>query len=621
MATVKEKTKTKTETLNIEINGRKHAAKKGQTILDVAAEIGIDIPTLCHDPRIKPYGSCRVCLVEVEGARGPLVACATEVADEMKINTETDAIKELRKLSLELLISNHWADCIAPCVKACPAETDAQGYIGLINQGRYHEAVKLIKETNPFPAIIGRVCTRPCEDACRRNLVDEKVSICWLKRFVGDFDLNSENRYRPQKAKDSGKKVAVIGSGPAGLSCAYYSAINGHDVTVFEAKPEAGGMLYYGIPAYRLPKDLLDKEISTVTELGVDIQKNKALGDDFTMESLQKDYDAVFLGIGAQVASKMGIEGEDLDGVLGGVDILREIGLNKKPEVGRKVAVIGGGNSAIDTARSSVRLGAKEVTLIYRRSRNEMPAHEIEIKEAEEEGVKLKLLTNPSRFLGKNGKVNGLECVRMELGEPDESGRRRPSPVKGSEFKIEADMVIVAIGQNIEVEKTGVKSTERNRIQIDNNTLQTSIPNVFAGGDAVVGPDTAIGAIAAGRRASIAINQHLAGEKIKLEDKSFSAEKFGISKEDFKDEPKAKSVKMPDIKVSERKGFKEVEEGYSEKEALKEAKRCLECGCIKQNDCDLRDLSQEYGVDATRFEGGEMLHFDIDARHPFVKQD
>lgn len=619
--TVKEKVKLKEELLNVELNGKAVKAMPGQTILDIARENGVDIPTLCHDPRLKPYGSCRVCLVEVEGARGPMVACAAEIAPDMKINTETEAVKDLRKMSLELLISNHWADCLAPCVKACPAGTDAQGYIGLIAQKRYHEAVQLIKETNPFPAIIGRVCTRPCEDACRRNLVDERLSICWLKRFVGDYDLKSENRWRPEKAAATGKKVAVVGAGPAGLSCAYYAALDGHDVTIFEALPEAGGMLRYGIPAYRLPKDLLDKEIATVTELGVDIQTNKALGKDFTLESLQKDYDAIFTGIGAQLSSKMRVEGEDVDGVFGAVDFLRQIGLNTPLKIGRRVAVVGGGNSAIDAARSSVRLGAEEVILIYRRSRDEMPAHDIEIHEAENEGVKLQLLTNPSKIIAEGGKVKAVECVKMELGEPDESGRRSPVAVKGSEFNIDVDMVIAAIGQKIDVKDTGVAATEKQAIQVDENTTQTSVKGVFAGGDAVTGPKTAIGAIAAGRRASIAINQYLKGKEIRLPQAPFSAEKVGISESDFEEEPRISRAKMPELKPTERKNFNEVELGLSEKDALEAANRCLECGCVKQNNCDLRDLSQEYKVDPKRFEGGEMLHFEVDARHPFVQQD
>ncbi len=621
MTTVKEEIKQKTDIIKINLNGKEVSAKLGQTVLEVAQENGVKIPTLCHDPRIKPYGSCRVCLVEVEGARGPVVACATEVADAMVVNTETESINDLRKMSLELLISNHWADCLAPCTRACPAGTDAQGYIGLIAQKRYHEAVALIKETNPFPAIIGRVCTRPCEDACRRNLVDDRVSICWLKRFVGDYDLNSENRWLPQKGESTGKKVAIVGSGPAGLSCAYYSALNGHDVTVFESLLETGGMLRYGIPAYRLPKDLLDKEISTVTDLGVDIQTNKALGKDFTLDSLNKDYDAVFLGIGAQLSSAMRVENEEARGVFGAVDFLRQIGLKTPPKVDGVVAVVGGGNSAIDAARSSLRLGAKEVILIYRRGRDEMPAHDIEIHEAENEGVKLMLLTNPTKVIAENGKVKAVECVKMELGEPDASGRRSPVAVEGSEFNVDVDMVVAAIGQKIDVADTGVEATNWNSVSVDDDTLQTSVKGVFAGGDAVTGPDTAIGAIAAGRRASIAMNQYLNGEEIVLPEKPFSAEKVGISESDFEEEPRIPRAKMSELKVAERNGFDEVELGVSEDEALEAAKRCLECGCVKQNNCDLRDLSTEYKVDPNKFEGAEMLHFEVDARHPFVQQD
>ncbi|MDP2211409.1 MAG: FAD-dependent oxidoreductase, partial [Candidatus Aquicultor sp.] len=388
------------EQLNIAIDGESLKAQSGQTILDVARARGVYIPSLCSDPRLKPNERCGMCVVEVSGESEPVRACATVVVEGMSVSTDTPALVEIRKSRLEEIFSDHWADCIAPCTLACPAGTDAQGYIGLIAQKRYRDAVELIKRTNPLPGIIGRVCTRPCEDACRRNLVEDRVSICWLKRFTADRDKFSAMRFRPDVKPATGKKVAIIGAGPAGLSCAYYLAIEGHKPVIFEAMPQAGGMLRYGIPSYRLPKEIIDDEVHEILELGAELHTNKRLGTDFTLEELQGEYDAVFLGIGAQAGTKMWIDNEDIPGVMSGVDFLRSIGLNDPIKIGKTVAVVGGGNVAIDAARSSLRLGAEKVYLIYRRGRAEMPAHDIEIEEAEHEGVELLLLANPTRVIG-----------------------------------------------------------------------------------------------------------------------------------------------------------------------------------------------------------------------------
>jgi formate dehydrogenase major subunit len=641
---------------NMEIDGKNITAVSGQTILQTAIAAGIDIPHLCNDPRMKPIGSCEMCLVEIESSGieppegsalnpGSMVkACETRVADGMIIKTATPAIIEHRKKRLEAYFADHWADCVAPCTLACPAGTDAQGYIGLINQKRYRDAVELIKKTNPFPGIIGRVCTRPCEDACRRNLLEDRVSICWLKRFAADKDVDSEDRYRPEAKPATGKKVAVIGAGPAGLACAYYLAIEGHKPIVFEAMPKPGGMLRYGIPAYRLPKDLLDDEVNEVVRLGAEINYNKSLGKDFTLEELQKDYDAVFLGIGAQSGTKMWIDNEDTPGVMSGVDFLRSIGLENPLPIGKKVAVVGGGNVAIDCARSALRLGAEKVYLIYRRGKAEMPAHDIEIEEAEHEGVELVLLANPTKVIGDD-KVTGVECVRMALGEPDASGRRRPEPQAGSEFILEIDNLIAAIGQAID--KAGCEAVMDGKyMAADNRTMQTAIKGVFAAGDAVTGPNAAIQAVAGGRDAAFAIVQYLGGKEINLGPaKPFSAVKGGITKDDLP-VPQEDRVAMPAIHDNAKRialagsagsvstsingsggtntfsniftaNFVEVETGFTEEDALKEAHRCLECGCIKQNDCDLRDLAIEYEIEPGN-NYDEMRHYETDSNHPIV---
>ncbi len=605
--------------LTIEINGQSLRAEEGQTILDAALINGIALPHLCSDPRLKPGEHCGMCVVEVEGFNEPAKACSTKIADGMVVVTQTEALADIRKARLDEIFADHWADCIAPCRLACPAGTDAQGYIGLIAQKRYRDAVELIKQTNPLPGVIGRVCTRPCEDACRRNLVEDRVSICWLKRYAADKDKLSDERFRPAVKPATGKKIAVIGGGPAGLSAAYYLAVEGHKPVIFEAMPKAGGMLRYGIPAYRLPKDILDDEISEVVELGVELRVNQRLGKDFTLEQLQDDYDAVFLGIGAQAGTKLGCENEEIPGVMSGVDFLRSIGLDDPLPIGKKVAVVGGGNVAIDCARSALRLGAEKVYLIYRRGRAEMPAHSIEIEESEHEGVELVLLSNPTKVIGKD-KVEGVECIRMALGEPDASGRRRPEPQQGSEFILEIDNLIAAIGQAID--GTGMEQAMEGRyMAADKRTMHTAIPGVFAAGDAVTGPNAAIQAVAGGRDAAFAIIQYLRGEQLDLGPaKPFSAVRGGVTKEDL-GVPTAERMQMPTLHDNKDRlglgNFTEVELGLSDAGAEKEAQRCLECGCIKQNDCDLRDAAIEHEIEpGENYEA--MRHFKIDKSHPIV---
>ena len=405
------------------IDGKSVTVPEGTTILEAARKLGIeDIPTLCHDERLSPYGSCFLCVVEVEGRDNLLPSCASPLMENMVVKTDSEKIREARKAALELLVSNHYADCIAPCKIACPSSVDVQGYIALIAAGEYGKAVELVKETNPMVATCGRVCTRPCEDECRRNLVDERVGIDYLKRFASDMDEKSGAPYHSEPGEKKSGKVAIVGAGPAGLSCAYYLAENGYHAEIYESKPDPGGMLRYGIPEYRLPKDeVLDVEVSRVTELGVDIHYEKTLGVDFTIGDLKKDFDAVFVGIGAQSNRPMGIEGEeDIEGFLSGVEFLERCQTDPCELLNGKVIVIGGGNTAIDCARTSLRKGAEEVVLSYRRSRKEMPALGLEVDAAEEEGVELNLLTNPVRAIaGQDGRLKAIELIKMALGEPD----------------------------------------------------------------------------------------------------------------------------------------------------------------------------------------------------------
>jgi formate dehydrogenase major subunit len=611
------------------LNGEKVEAEAGSTILEAAQQNGVEIPTLCHDPRLKPSAACRLCLVEVEGARGPTPACAAPLAEGMIVQTMTDELVKSRRMALELLLSDHYGDCDAPCKLACPAGIDVQGYIGLIANGEYQEALKLIKQSNPLPIVIGRVCPRFCETKCRRNVFEGSIAINALKRFVADYDLNNAIPYVPEVKPATGHKVAIIGSGPAGLSAAYYLALEGHEVTILESSSELGGMLRYGIPEYRLPKTVLDKEISSITNLCHEIRCNVCLGQDFTIDSLKNDgYEAIFLALGAQASQKMKVEGEDLPGVLSGIGFLRDVALGQKVSLGQKVAVIGGGNTAIDAARTALRLGTSDVTIVYRRSRDEMPASKEEIHQAEEEGVKFHFLAAPVKINARNGKVDTMECIKMALGEPDSSGRRRPEPIAGSEFTMELDTVIAAIGQTMEA--SGIKDGQINfnrwgYISVNEETMETSLKGVFAGGDCTSGPATVIEAIAAGKKAAISIIQYLSGQPILPPKKPYNCSKGelqGIDIADYADVQRVSRGEMPVLDPETRKGnFAEIEFGFTEDIARREGERCLACGCQDVFECKLRELATEYDVDDTKY-SGQRHHLRIkENEHPYISRD
>ena len=621
--------------IQITLNGREVSVPAGVTILEAARRNGIEIPTLCHDEQLEPYASCWMCAVKLEGMRRYVPSCGTKVAPGMKVLTDTDDVRAVRKMALELLLSNHRGDCVAPCKATCPAGVDVQGYVALISERKYSEATALVKEVNPFPLAIGRVCTRPCETECRRNAVDGPVAIDYLKRFAADWDIASGAPWSPEVGRPTGKKVALVGAGPASLTAAFYLSQMGHDCTVFEALPAAGGMLRYGIPEYRLPKATLGTEIGLIEKLGVKIEHGQRLGCDFTLKDLlDRDFDAVFLGLGAMGSRAMRAPGEELEGVWAGTEFLKRMGLNEKVEIGRRVAIIGGGNTAIDAARTAYRLGAEKVTVVYRRSRQEMPAWDVEVEAALEEGVEMHFLAAPTRIEG-DGKCERMEYIRMELGEPDDSGRRRPVPIEGSEEILEVDNVIAAIGQVPDLacihdtasnDESSLESklelTRWGTIVADEKTGLTSVERVFAGGDVVRGAATAIEAIADGGKAAHAIGRMLAGGDIASE-----TPYFNITKERWDSFPadelsaveRKERAEMPELEVAERvKSLDEVELGLTEEQALKETTRCLECGCISTFDCSLRKYAAEYGASYDRFDG-DVVSDAPDERHPFIR--
>jgi formate dehydrogenase beta subunit len=481
----------------------------------------------------------------------------------------------------------------APCTAGCPANVKIPEFIEALKDHRHQEALSIIRTTMPIPGVCGRVCPHPCEDNCRRGLVegDEPVSIMVLKRTPWDFEYyNNKTPILPEKKEDTEKTVAIIGAGPAGLTAAYYLALEGHRVKIFEMHEEPGGMVAVGIPDYRQPRHMLRKEVEIIQSLGVEIIYGKKLGKDFTLRQLHKEYDAVLVAIGAFKSRDMGVEGEKAgyQGVLkSGIDYLQEFSIGKKPWIGKKVVVVGGGNTAIDCVRTAIREGADEVNLVYRRSRAEMPAEEIEIVDAELEGVKFNFLMNPTKIIAKNNKVVGIECIRMELGEPDESGRRRPQPVPGSEFIMECDTVIPAIGQftdfdwmenDIQLEKTSWNS-----IKVTDDLYNTSVEGIFAAGDCEWGPMTVVKAVGAGRWAGIMIHRYLTEGKPYLTDE----EKLQLTmyrnkvfdKKEHVCEPKTinrvhQEKLPPEVRI---KGYEEIEKPYTEEQAYLEATRCLRC--------------------------------------------
>ena len=502
--------------------------------------------------------------------------------------------------------------CVAgsppPCTAACPLHIDARGYVGLVGEGKYDEALRLIKQKLPFPGILGRICTRPCESECKRREVDESIAIAALKRSAADYGKMEDEDLIV--ADEKAARVSIVGGGPSGLMAAYDLRKLGYRVTIFEALPKLGGMLAVGIPEYRLPAAVTRQEIDRIRKLGIEVRLNTRVGTDIRLSELREQYNAVFIATGAHAGISLDIAGSTLEGAINGIDFLRDVNLAKKNEVKGRVVVIGGGNVAVDCARLCLRLGCQDVNIMYRRSRQEMPAITGEVKEAEREGVRFHFRATPVRILGSE-RVSGLECIRMRPGQPDASGRRSPVPIKGSEFRMEADMIISAIGEQPDLRFTSDDnislSVKDGLLQADPVTLETNIGSIFAGGDAVTGPATVIDALAAGRKAAISIDRYLKGEPLAI-DREGEGSQTSLLIVDTTGIGRKRRLNVPTLDVSSRfDNMGEVELGYTPEKTDKEASRCLVCGCevcIQRLGCPA--IITDYGeinIDSTQCPG------------------
>ena len=607
--------------VNIKIDGKEIEAKEGQTILEAAEENGIEIPTLCYHEQLSQTTSCYLCMVKDKNTGNYIPSCSADITDGMDLEATSDDIFEMRQTTLDLLLSEHSGDCEAPCTMACPAGIQIEEYLRAARKGDFLETLKIIKEKLPLPMSIGRICPRFCEEDCRRNVIDEEaVNINDVKRYAADLHYED---YLEELPELTDKKIAIVGAGPAGYTAAYYLRLKGIRSDLYDKMPEPGGMLRYGIPEYRLPKDILDTELAHFDKMGgIEVNCNQELGKDIELEQLKKDYEAVLLAIGSWSSRSMRTEGEEL--AIGGIDYLEELALNgwagKDPG---KTIIIGGGNTAMDCARSAVRLTDDSVNVFYRRTELQMPADDIEFVEAKEEEVNFKFLTQPVELREENGKKI-LTCIKMELGEKDASGRRKPIPIEGSEFEVEADTVIAAIGQNTEAPE-GVPTNRWDDIDANEEDYQVQ-DNVFSAGDCVTGPATVVEAIGAGRQTAESIAAFLEGKEYERDYiinvsrghwQSLTEDELVLIKEPVERERAHLEYISEDKRINT---FAETNKTLSEKEVIEEAERCIECSCSYKEDCQLKDYSEEYKAHPEAMVGEKIL-FDYDMRHPEIIRD
>jgi len=604
------------------IDGRVVTVEPGTTVLDAARGLGIRIPTLCHVDGLPPSSSCFLCAVQVEGKAALAPSCAMPAADGMVVYTDTDEIRASRKMALELLLSDHAGDCIGPCMTGCPARFDIPGFLTEVAAGRDRRSAEIASDFLVLPAALGRICPRLCEQRCHRCDAEAALSVGGLHRFAADRDMASGARYVPRADAASGRRVAIVGAGPAGLSAAYHLLRRGHGAVLFDAHDEPGGMLRYGIPAFRLPHEVLAEEIDVLRVLGGEFRMGVRLGADIALDELRRDFDAVFLAIGAQGSRGLECPGEEL--ALPAIAFLEHAATGRRDELGDEVLVVGGGNTAMDASRTAVRLGAGRVSVLYRRSRREMPCLMSEVEAAEAEGVVIETLVAPVRLERLASGRLLLTCVRMQLGAPDESGRAKPVPIAGSAFTLEASRVVAAIGQTVEAAdlRSAALRISRRGIIVDPVTLATNVPGVFAGGDAVSGADLAVRAVAAGKLAAVSIDQFLGGRRVQGDPEMVNVVMNKLDEQElaafFRQVEEAPRAAMAERPVAERvRDFGEVEAGFAPETAAREAARCMNCGCWKATTCQLRQYATEYGADPLRFAGARRK-FERDSSHPEI---